>query len=237
MNEILHSICNRGTGWASNAFPASTTFVPAPPDDVLDPLRTAAGLDANQDVFYTIGALGVIAAVPEIEREFKELGRNYDTSLYVRRPDQFTNGSLRANRNGPARVNRIPTEWPVRMDIVLEALDASSSLLRYGAMNDVVSSQFGNGYVSVDWPTAVGITGRIERASWSAGDTMTIWHEPGSFPVQALVTSVSALQQIHIALGAAGLASAFHQTDDVVEKAAIFYLALGKLNRAVYPKA
>ena len=236
MNEILHSITNRASGWPTAALPGSPTFVPAQPDDVLDALRALVGLDAAGMPYHVIGALNIIDAVPDVRQAFGEKGRSYDAARYVRPFDQFTGGILRANRHGEMSINRIATEWPVRMDISTTILgDGATVQVAYADQIQTVGATYGNGYMSVEWPAGAGINGRVEGVIWSPLSVFRIFHEPGNFPVGAMLTKLIQHEAFHIMLGASGWAAAFHQATDPVEQAAIFYLALGRSNRAVYP--
>lgn len=236
MNEILHSITNRNDEFGSPAFPIKTDFVPEPLNELGDRLRELARLRRQDPPYYLVGAISTIWACETVWREFRERDRTYSVVRHPIPPAQFTGGILRANRDGPMRVRRLATEWPVNFDVALRCNETGWAVLQYGETYSVIAAPYGNGYVSPEWPDAAGISGRIETATWGVDSEFHILHTPYNFPHEALVSKLIHNSDFHTLMGVTGLGAAFHQTHDVTEKAAIFYLGLGKINRAVYER-
>lgn len=236
MNEILHSIANRGTGWNTRAFPSMTSFIPSSEDDAEKELRAIAMLRPGDPDYYTVGAIGTVESCPLVKAEFSERGRNYMLSLRTKPVDQFTPSSafLRADLNGPAQLCRVADEWPVNFVILIECLGGAECLMRYGDQEVRVPCRYGNGYLIVDWPTDCGISGRISISTWETGDLIRIDHEPAGFPAHRLIEKLKQSSYLHLVLDRSGLGAEFNQSADPTEKAAIFYLALGRYNKAVY---
>lgn len=234
MNEMLHSVINRGNGFATNCFPTRTSFVPDA-DPVAASLRAFLRLDVTSTDYYVVAALRTITAYPDLSTRFKERMRGYVLRFYQPSSPQVTPASLISAGAQPPRVLVIPKAWPPVFETTVRYVDDRHLQVNQGDIDVVVDCARSANTMRVQWPAELGIQGDLECRDWDTAGTTTIYAEPYGYPHALVAEELLARDDAQAILDRAGAWTSFIEAPSPYRKMALVFAALGMTNKAVFP--
>lgn len=233
MNEILHSVINRGSGYATPSFPARTSFVPDD-DAVSNSVREFLGFSRGDTDYFVVGALQLLRAYPDLLCRFGEKQRNYTLQIYRPGPPQCSPARLVTRDATAPYVRRRPQEWPPVFDTTITIVDGATMDVKQGSVSTRLNYTRSANHLLVPWPAQCGIGGSLQHPDWDSVQTVSIYAEPYGYPYDILAEQLVLRDDVQAVLDRAEAWVSFVDTPSSPRKIALLLAALGLQNKAVY---
>lgn len=191
MNELLHLLTNRDSGYAWTEFPSLRPFYPKPETEVTRHVREFMGLHRQATDYFVMGALMTLASVPEFHELFDPT-TTYDLKFYAPPVDQVVGGQLLPDSFGPPYIKRVPAEWPANQTVTVSYLEPALVKIAFGDRQEIAPCGSLNGVLHIVWPQGVGVRGGLKPdEAWAEGSVVQIEHTPAGLPYSVIVDQLS----------------------------------------------
>lgn len=234
MQDILHQLTNRGTGFIWARFPVDPYFEAVRLPDYAAEVRRDLGLDVETTDYYVLGALHGLLSSPWIIDDVGNPEDLQEVTFYPHPRTGWAGGTLESSSKGVAAFARVPTTWPVEQRITIEYVTAETARIRTGTQSWDVNAKLSPtpGYVILDWPEEFNAIGVINvSGTWVTGSVVEIDHQPTAYPYDQVVAYIAAKRATNQLLRDRGLASAWQGARSSIERVGLVASALIKTYR------
>ena len=232
MNEVLHSVINRGAGFATPSFPSHTDFVPDT-NEVAQSVRAYLGLTRTDTDYFVVGALQILRAYPDLLCRFGEKQRNYTLGIYKPNPPQCSPARLVTRDSVAPFVRRRPQEWPPVFDTKITLVDVDTLDLLQDTTTRLNYTRSGETLL-VPWSVACGIGGALWCPDWTGVREIHVRADPYGYPYTLLAEQLILRDDVQAVLEQSDAWVSFVDTPSAPRKIALLLAALGLQNKAVY---
>lgn len=234
IENFIHDLTNRGSGFVWARFPTDPLFRPKALPDYAERVRVGLKLDDTSSDYFLIGVLGALLGCPWVGEQVGELEDLLPLSMFSPPPDAWVGGELKAGPVDPATFALVPEVWPVDLTITLTYSTPQQATLRSGDIAEFVSVALNpNGRLKVDWPVRFNARGVIDlTVSWESGAVILIQHHPSAYPYRAVADHLGGLRETNQLLLRSGLAAGWHAARSDMERVALLALGLIRTYRS-----
>lgn len=228
MNDVLHRLTNRQSGFAWGEFSsgvASQDFIDSP--EVRE-VRALFGLDISGTDYYVIGALNTIRQHPELTILIPEDVTSYRIERYRPPGYQVVGGDLTQSGSTPPSVLVVPGAWPVAMESILTFFNSTNALLTRGAEKAYVAiREVAPKRLRLEWPEWSGFSGLLELPQvWGEGSSVEFIHTPCRYPHHLITPLLKSSAAVLRVVRTAGLMDCFTAAQRDSEKVAVVLTSL-----------